>query len=145
MDTRVCIYNTYMQFTWHEAKRHANLKVHGIDFVDASLVFDMKSTVSRSEMRPGASKPSSSKASRTDVERLTKGKARPTVTDEHPEADVKHIVQGIVRRGLKPVPAKASISLRVDADVLEWFKSQGDGYQTRMNAVLRAFRDASNR
>jgi len=62
---------------------------------------------------------------------------------EHPEADVKHIVRGIVRQGLKPVSAKTSISLRVDADVLEWFKSQGPGYQTKMNAVLRAFKDAS--
>ena len=42
-----------------------------------------------------------------------------------------------------PVPPKTSIALRVDADVLEWFKAQGPGYQTRMNAVLRAFRDAS--
>ena len=62
---------------------------------------------------------------------------------EHPETDVKHIVRGIVRQGLKPVSAKTSISLRVDADVLEWFKSQGPGYQTKMNAVLRAFKDAS--
>ena len=65
------------------------------------------------------------------------------ITDEHPEADLKHAVRVIVRRGLKPIPPKASIALRVDADVLEWFKSQGRGYQTRMNAVLRAFRDAS--
>jgi len=65
------------------------------------------------------------------------------ITSEHPEADVKHIVRGIVRRGLKPVPVKTSVSLRVDADVLEWFKAQGPGYQTRMNAVLRAFKDAS--
>jgi uncharacterized protein (DUF4415 family) len=65
------------------------------------------------------------------------------ITSEHPEADVKHIVRGIVRRGLKPVPAKTSVSLRVDADVLEWFKAQGPGYQTRINAVLRAFKDAS--
>jgi len=62
---------------------------------------------------------------------------------EHPEADVKHIVRGIARRGLKPVPAKTSVSLRIDAGVLEWFKAQGPGYQTRMNAVLRAFKDAS--
>lgn len=62
---------------------------------------------------------------------------------EHPEADLKHIVRGIVRHGLKPASAKTSISLRVDADVLEWFKSQGPGYQTRINAVLRAFKDAS--
>ena len=65
------------------------------------------------------------------------------LTAEHPEASLEHIVRGIARRGLKPLPAKASISLRVDQDVLDWFKSQGDGYQTRMNAVLRAFRDAS--
>ena len=65
------------------------------------------------------------------------------LTPEHPEADVKHMVRGIVRRGLKAVQAKASISLRVDADVLEWFKSKGPGYQTKMNAVLRAFKDAS--
>lgn len=64
---------------------------------------------------------------------------------EHPEADLRHVVRGIVRRGLEPVPAKASISLRVDKDVLDWFKLQGPGYQTRMNAVLRAFRDASTR
>ena len=68
---------------------------------------------------------------------------RVTLTEEHPEADVKHIVRGIVRRGLQPVPPKEAISLRVDADVLEWFRAQGEGYQTRMNAVLRAFRDAS--
>lgn len=54
-------------------------------------------------------------------------------------------MRAIARRGLKPVPAKASISLRVDQDVLDWFKSQGEGYQTRMNAVLKAFRDASTR
>jgi uncharacterized protein (DUF4415 family) len=65
------------------------------------------------------------------------------VSAEHPEADVKHIVRGIVRQGLKPVSSKTSISLRVDADVLDWFKAQGRGYQTRINAVLRAFKDAS--
>lgn len=35
--------------------------------------------------------------------------------------------------------AKQSISLRVDPDVLSFFKSYGKGYQTRMNAVLRAY------
>ena len=54
-----------------------------------------------------------------------------------------HVVRGIVRRGLKTQPPKTAISLRVEKDVLEWFKAQGPGYQTRMNAVLRAYRDAS--
>ncbi len=35
--------------------------------------------------------------------------------------------------------AKKPISLRVDKDVLEWFKKQGPLYQSRMNAVLRAY------
>jgi uncharacterized protein (DUF4415 family) len=65
------------------------------------------------------------------------------LSGEHPESDVTHIVKGIVRRNLQPLPNKASISLRIDQDVLEWFKAQGAGYQTRINAVLRAFRDAS--
>jgi uncharacterized protein (DUF4415 family) len=37
---------------------------------------------------------------------------------------------------------KTPISLRVDPDVLEFFKSQGPGYQTRMNAVLRSYMNA---
>ena len=81
--------------------------------------------------------------SKTDWARL-KAKNQPTIpTNEHPEADIHHIVRGVVRRGLQPLPSKASISLRVDQDVLEWFKAQGPGYQTRINSVLRAFRDAS--
>lgn len=34
---------------------------------------------------------------------------------------------------------KESISLRVDGDVLAWFREGGPGYQTRMNAVLRSY------
>ena len=68
-----------------------------------------------------------------------------SITAEHPEADVKHIVRGIVRRGLKPARAKTSISIRVDTDVLEWFRAQGPGYQKRINLVLRAFREASQK
>ena len=37
---------------------------------------------------------------------------------------------------------KRPISLRVDIDVLEWFKRQGPRYQSRMNAVLRAYMSA---
>jgi uncharacterized protein (DUF4415 family) len=65
------------------------------------------------------------------------------ISHEHPEAQIEHMIQGIVRKGLKPVPPKASISLRVDRDVLEWFRNQGTGYQSRMNAVLKAFKEAS--
>jgi uncharacterized protein (DUF4415 family) len=90
------------------------------------------------------SRSSSSKATKTDWPRIKAMKDKDiALTAEHPAAEVKHIVRGIARRGLQPIPPKASISLRVDADVLEWFKAQGAGYQTRMNAVLRAFKEAS--
>jgi uncharacterized protein (DUF4415 family) len=39
------------------------------------------------------------------------------------------------------LPPKQAVSLRVDADVLAWFRAQGKGYQTRMNAVLRHYVD----
>ena len=77
--------------------------------------------------------------SRTDWARLRSAQDMPSPTDEHPQADVRHIVGGIVRRGLKPVPQKTSISLRVDQDVLDWFRQTGPRYQTRMNAVLRTY------
>lgn len=38
--------------------------------------------------------------------------------------------------------AKQPISLRIDEDVLNWFKEQGPRYQSRMNAVLRAYMTA---
>lgn len=93
---------------------------------------------------PEMKKRSSSKASKTDWKRLRALKDKDIkVSAEHPEAQMQHIVRGIVRRGLRPVPPKASIALRLDADVLSWFKAQGPGYQTRINAVLRAYKDAS--
>ena len=36
-------------------------------------------------------------------------------------------------------PPKQPISLRVDSDVLAWFKTQGPRYQSRINAVLRSY------
>ncbi len=90
-------------------------------------------------------KRSSSKTSKTDWTRVRAMSDREiSVSVEHPEGSMKHIVRGIARRGLKAIPPKASISLRVDADVLEWLKAQGPGYQTRINAILRAFKEASD-
>jgi uncharacterized protein (DUF4415 family) len=38
-------------------------------------------------------------------------------------------------------PKKTAINLRIDSDVIDWFKTTGKGYQTRINNVLRAFVD----
>ena len=42
-------------------------------------------------------------------------------------------------RGKYYRPVKKPYSLRLDVDVVDWFKSEGDGYQTRINAVLREY------
>ena len=39
-------------------------------------------------------------------------------------------------------PGKENVTLRVDRDVLAWFRSTGKGFHTRMNAVLRAYMEA---
>lgn len=40
---------------------------------------------------------------------------------------------------------KQAISMRIDPDILEFFKAQGEGYQTRMNAVLKSYVDAQKK
>ncbi len=61
---------------------------------------------------------------------------------DNPEISPEMFARAIVRRGLKPAPRKSQLTLRLDSDVLDWFKGQGRGYQTRINALLRAYMEA---
>jgi uncharacterized protein (DUF4415 family) len=45
-------------------------------------------------------------------------------------------------RLVEPQDPKRQLTIRFDADVVDWFKAKGKGYQSRMNAVLRAYVDA---
>jgi uncharacterized protein (DUF4415 family) len=40
---------------------------------------------------------------------------------------------------------KKSVTLRVDADIIKWFKLKGKGYQTKINAILRSYYEAHKR
>jgi uncharacterized protein (DUF4415 family) len=62
---------------------------------------------------------------------------------QEPRVAIEEIVRGIARQELPMSARKAAISLRLDADVLDWFRAQGSGYQTRINAVLRAYMEAA--
>ncbi len=73
------------------------------------------------------------KKGETDWERL---RADEGATDED-DFDVDWSTLEVVL----PAPKKM-ISLRLDQDVLDFFKRSGKGYQTRMNAVLRAYKDS---
>jgi uncharacterized protein (DUF4415 family) len=56
----------------------------------------------------------------------------------------KSITELRAKRGRPPLAAeqrKEQIALRIDADVLAWYRAQGAGWQTRMNAVLKAYRN----
>jgi uncharacterized protein (DUF4415 family) len=50
--------------------------------------------------------------------------------------------KGFWKRARPLVPAKKPVNLRVDEDVLDWFRAQGKGHLTRMNAVLRSYYEA---
>jgi uncharacterized protein (DUF4415 family) len=55
-------------------------------------------------------------------------------------ADVPELGEDFFREAKLRMPkGKRLVSLRIDSDILEWFKRQGRGYQTRMNAILRAY------
>ncbi len=60
-----------------------------------------------------------------------------------PEISPDKFAKAIVRKGLKPVAKKTQVTLRIDTDVLTWFKAQGKGYQTKINALLKAYVEAN--
>jgi uncharacterized protein (DUF4415 family) len=60
---------------------------------------------------------------------------------DSPEVTPEQFARAVVRRGGLPRTSKALLSIRVDRDVVDWFRAQGRGYQTRINALLRAYRD----
>ena len=58
--------------------------------------------------------------------------------DVHAEPDWTRAVKGLP-------PRKQHVNIRLDADVLSWFKRTGRGYQTRINNVLRAYVESRSR
>lgn len=83
-----------------------------------------------------------SKQSQTDWKRVDALSDKDIDLSENAEVPAELFAQAIVRRGLKPVKRKTQLTLRIDSDVLEWYKNQGAGYQTKINALLRAYMDA---
>jgi uncharacterized protein (DUF4415 family) len=63
-------------------------------------------------------------------------------TSEIPEISPEQFAQAIVRRELKPAETKVQLTIRIDKDVLEWYRKRGRGYQARINSLLRAYMEA---
>jgi uncharacterized protein (DUF4415 family) len=58
---------------------------------------------------------------------------------EVPAISPKMFAKAVVRRNLQPVTRKEQLTLRIDSDVVKWYRTQGPGYQTRINSLLRAY------
>jgi uncharacterized protein (DUF4415 family) len=60
-------------------------------------------------------------------------------TGEIPEITPEQFAKAIVRYNLKPVEKKSLFTLRVEPDVLRWYRNFGQGYQTKMSQILKAY------
>ena len=83
-----------------------------------------------------------SSTSQTDWDRVDALKDEDINLSDCPEVTPEMFARAVARVGLKPVESKKQVTLRLDADVLAWFKAQGSGYQTRINALLREYMKA---
>lgn len=76
----------------------------------------------------------------TDLHELA---ARP---DEDTDvSDIPELDEAFFREAEWQPPIKKPVTIRLDADVLEWFRSQGPGYQTRINRLLRRYMEVQQR
>lgn len=80
--------------------------------------------------------------SQSDWKRVDKLQDDEIDFSDNPEVTPEMFAKAIVRKGLKPVRRKTQVTLRIDEDVLTWFKKQGTGYQTRINSLLKAYKEA---
>lgn len=78
-----------------------------------------------------------SNVSKTDWKRLSEMDDKDIDTSDIPELDDAFFKNAEIK-----VPAKQPVTLRLDSDVLFWFKSQGQGYQTRINKLLRSYMES---
>lgn len=74
------------------------------------------------------------KQSKTNVKHLKTMSDEDIKLDDIPELDDEFFKSAQVT-----LPSKQSVTIRMDSDVLLWFKKQGRGYQTRINKLLRRY------
>lgn len=79
--------------------------------------------------------------SKTDWNRVDTLDDRAIDYSEIPELDNAFFEKAVLKM---PEP-KTLVTIRLDRDILEWFKKQGPKYQTRINALLRAYVEAKKR
>lgn len=83
-------------------------------------------------------KPTTTKRSRTNWEKID------ALRDKDIDfSDIPKQGKAFFKRAVLKLPeAKTAVTMRLDRQVLDWFKAKGPGYQTRINALLRAYMEA---
>ena len=66
-------------------------------------------------------------------------------TETKPDAPAYAVPDGFWDGAKLRTPGKTHISMRIDTDVLDWYRQQGGGYLTRMNSVLRSFMEQTGK
>ncbi|MFM2430965.1 MAG: hypothetical protein RLZZ511_2178 [Cyanobacteriota bacterium] len=90
------------------------------------------------------SKEPTTRKSQTDWARVDAMTDEDIDLSDCPEITPEQFAKAVVQRGgLQAAKNKAQVTLRIDDDVLNWFKSQGRGYQTQINSLLRAYMEAN--
>ncbi|MCC6587804.1 MAG: BrnA antitoxin family protein [Bryobacterales bacterium] len=92
----------------------------------------------RSSIRRRPTKSDQSKSDWERLERQTDAETRQAIQDD-PDAAPELGADWFASANIVMPTVKEAISLRLDSDVLNWFRRQGRGYQTRINAVLRSY------
>lgn len=90
-------------------------------------------------------KKSTTRKSETDWKRIDAMTDADIDFSETPELTPDMFARAVLRRNFKPIPRKKQLTLRIDSDVVDWYKNQGRGYQTRINALLRAYMNEHQR
>ena len=61
---------------------------------------------------------------------------------DSPELTPEMFAKAVVRHRIQHRPKKVQLTLRLEEDVLAWFRARGRGYQTQINDLLRAYMEA---
>jgi uncharacterized protein (DUF4415 family) len=83
--------------------------------------------------------------SRTDLARVRAKTEAELERDIASDPDFKDVPRDWYKNAEAVPTQKKLLSLRLDSDVVDWFKQRGPGYQSRMNAVLRTFMQQKER
>lgn len=101
----------------------------------------VKRTAKSSRAKPSPRAPSQGRANLARLRRVTDAEITRTAPDE-----LRDLPEGFWDEAVPVLPsAKVPISLRVDSDVLEFFRESGPRYQSRMNAVLRSYMERASK